>query len=360
MPPFQRLDNLIVKPIGTGTKHKRAPGQHRHRATYQLPQVGRIAETCASIGMMMLGLRLHGLYGESKYFDTIETILYNNFLGALNEEQDAIFYYNQIRAMKSSLPAEDLTHPGGSLFRRVKLPDIHRVACCFTNAWRFFAQLPEYIFSTDGRSVAVNLYTSASASINLDGGRSVDVDAETAYPFDERITVNVSAPVTLRLRIPAWCEGASVRHGDATHHAAGGEYYEVQATPELAVELHLPMPVRMMSSTSRIADNMGQVAFARGPVIYCYEQTMGSRPDIEKLKVVTEQPGVARDIDGIPLIEVTLVESREPETAYFEVGRASQGNSFDALLIPFNMRANRESQTEWLTWIPGTYHAVRG
>ena len=53
---------------------------------------------------------------------------------------------------------------------------------------------------------------------------AVEIDVETAYPFDGaiRVTVRVSAPVRfpLRLRIPVWAEGARLQIGDAEPEAA--------------------------------------------------------------------------------------------------------------------------------------------
>lgn len=52
-----------------------------------------IAETCGSVGLMMLGWRMHAISGASSVFDVMERTLYNHFLGALSLDHLGIFYY---------------------------------------------------------------------------------------------------------------------------------------------------------------------------------------------------------------------------------------------------------------------------
>jgi len=90
---------------------------------WHLPQSGSVAETCASVGLMMLARRMHAITGESRWFDLIERVLHNAFLGALSDDQLAIFYFNPPR----------LLHPGDEgrqdlPGKRTRLPSLHRGA----------------------------------------------------------------------------------------------------------------------------------------------------------------------------------------------------------------------------------------
>ncbi len=44
------------------------------------------------------------------------------------------------------------------------------------------------------------------------------------------------------------------------------------------VELDLPMPVRLVRGNEKIAATKGQVAFERGPIVYCVEAVQQSLP----------------------------------------------------------------------------------
>ena len=140
------------------------------KVPYDLPQVlgpdehKDVAETCASIGMMMLTWRLFGANPQNQHFDTIENTLYNHFLGALSLDQQGIFYFNPLRLLGTH-PKKDLDRDA---YQRTFLPELHRTSCCFTNVWRFLSVLPQYISSASTDSIYINLYTTSSFEHQLD------------------------------------------------------------------------------------------------------------------------------------------------------------------------------------------------
>jgi len=242
---------------------------------------------------------------------------------------------------------------GKPAFKRTRLPDLHGCSCCFPNTWRFLAQLPEYVFSTDATSIFVNLYTSATADATLGDGRRVKVKIGTGYPFDGEVEVVTDAPVTLKLRIPRWCEGAVVRQGERVFAATPGSYCTVESDPSQPTTITMPMPVRVLSSSSAAAENLGQVAFARGPIVYCCEIESGPQGlDIEKLRVRPDAKTEVAEQDGVPVIMTRMQEIIEPEETYFDANCLSYGSSHEVRMIPFYMRGNRPVATSWMTWIP--------
>ncbi len=140
------------------------------------------------------------------------------------------------------------------------------------------------------------------------------------------ITVNPEKPgrFTFRLRIPGWVEGrplpsdlysylpadgsgwklAGVGAGDK-YGREGGYYFvtrEWKAGDSL--QLNLEMPARRVVGHEQIAATRGQVAFERGPVVYCFEQP--DQPIPASVSVATKVTARARPdlLGGVTVLEV--------------------------------------------------------
>lgn len=322
-----------------------------------------IAETCASVALMMFSWRMHGLTGESRAFDVIETILYNHYLGAISQDHLGNFYYNPLRRVGD---LSGRTDHGADPVRRRRLPEIHSTACCLPNAWRFFGQLPEYVFSTTKDGVLVNLYTDATLRHELSDGTRLALYVKTQYPHEGqvRLRVDVDRPAqfTLGLRIPRWCSEARVATGPTNEKATPGTYYRLTRPwkPGDEVVLHLAMRPVTLVSRPEVAPNRSQVAFQRGPLIYCLERQDTAGLDLEELVVVLNRP----DPQGTAVAELDLQaghyvlrvpvcpRAKQPDALYFPASGPDLAGLRQATLVPFYYRANRADDTRWITWIP--------
>jgi DUF1680 family protein len=234
------------------------------------------------------------------------------------------------------------------------------------NAWRFYGALPEYLFSYDERGLFVNLYSASTVRHALDDGTRIALRIDTDYPHDGTVTIHVENDVptdfSLRLRIPAWCKGASVQvRGEDPQNADAGSYFTVRRLwqPGDILTLRLPMPVRMIHSDPRIVDNAGQVVFARGPLVYCLEGDDVRFP-VERARVavapeqVESAVQVQWDADllgGIYKVCVPgIIAPVSDDRPYFEA--ASVGEPAQLTLIPFYARANRGDDSRWVTFLP--------
>jgi len=339
---------------------------------YDLPQClsgprrRDIAETCASVALMLFSRRLHALTGESRFFDVIERILYNHYLGALSPDHLANFYYNPLKRVGD---LRGITDHDGDPVRRTRLPRIHTTACCLPNAWRFFGQLPEYVFSVRDDGFTVNLYTTAEAHDKLRDGTEVKLEMKTVYPAGGRIELRVfpsrPATFTIRLRIPEWCEGASVTlPGGGTEKAQAGSYHAVRRLwrPGDSLKLHLPMRPVALLSRPEIEANRGQVAFRYGPLVYCLEKQDSPGIDLGEAVVVLDRrdpSASARAVFdprfGLNVLKVKVGRRRKrlpPREPYFPAPPLLPEEIRDVKLIPFFLRATRLPETRWITFIP--------
>ncbi|NLV74277.1 MAG: hypothetical protein GXY52_06305 [Chloroflexi bacterium] len=314
---------------------------------YNLPQHGAVAETCASIALMMFALRAQSLWDDPATFDTVETILYNHFFGALNAEQDAVFYYNPIRQTGEGYSQ----NAGKSPYERVRLPDLHTCSCCFPNVWRFLADLPEYLLATDGNTITLNLYSDLRACVQLADG-DVELEVVTGYPYDGRISCHVSAPATLRLRVPGWCTQASVTIDDSQPCAVQRGWLEVAARPDEAVVLELAMPIRQVATDEAVAANLGQVAFMRGPLVYCYQApAQDAEYPVERVYARADTLPKLVPSDGVPCLEAELWQVQHSDSLYYDKSSAGY-RPFQALLVPFMLHGHGIGSSHWTVFFP--------
>lgn len=321
---------------------------------WHLPQAGSIAETCASVALMMFARRIHAITGESRWFDLIEHTLYNAFLGALSEDQLAILYFSPLRMLHPGDEGrQDL--PGA----RMRLPKLHRTSCCFPNAWRMLASLPEWIAVETPGALQINLFTDADLRTAVEDV-PVNVEMRTGYPADGEIAIEVESrrPVRMRLelRIPRWCESALVQTADEPAQAVdGGSYATADRvwTSGDRMEVSLPMPPRFVISRPEITCNHGQFAIMRGPLLYCIEEHDAGGRELARLVARAESIEVAAE-DGPGCLPVLSVEAAELEASGewpYQSERPQVARSGVARMIPWFARGNRQSR-RWTALLP--------
>jgi DUF1680 family protein len=238
--------------------------------------------------------------------------------------------------------------------RRTRLPAIHTTTCCLPNAWRFFGQLPEYIFSVRDDGIVVNLYTAATARHRLADGTNLTVAMETTYPRDGTVTMTLDldrpATFSLHLRIPAWCPDATISvAGQKPTPARPGSYSAIRRDwiPGDTVRLVFPMRPVAVFSRPEITANRDQVVFRRGPVVYCLEKQDAAGLDLATVMVVLDANDPSRS-----------ARSEFNRTLGFHVLKVVAGDRHTAApirevtLVPFWFRANREEDTRWITFLP--------
>lgn len=246
------------------------PSAHNEGFTtdYDLPNLTAYQETCASVAMAMWNHRLNLLYGDSRYADLVELSLYNGALAGVSLDGKRFFYVNPLESRG--------THHRSEWFG---------CACCPPNIARTLSALGGYAYAASKDSLYVNLYIQGRAKADV-GGKPVSLEVTTDYPWDGTVKMTVRPDAerqfALRLRKPGWCAGESVRvNGRAVSNPPTEQGYLVLSRtwkPGDTVELRLPMPVRRVEANPRVEADRGQLAIARGPLIYCLEQADNSAP----------------------------------------------------------------------------------
>jgi uncharacterized protein len=248
--------------------------------SYELPSDTAYAETCATIADMMWNWRMLAISGEARYADLIESSLYNGFLSGISLDGQCYFYVNP------------LSSQGG-----IQRPEWYGCACCPPNIMRQIALLGHYIATTSTDGIQIHQYIASEVAADLGGENPVKVRLETAYPWEGKVRLIVeqtgASPWEISLRIPAWCNAASVQIGDSVTDvsASAGSYARFKRAwqPGDVVQLDLQLNPRLIKPNPRIDAVRSSVAIAYGPLVYCIESA--DHPASVNLSDVRINPG---------------------------------------------------------------------
>jgi DUF1680 family protein len=308
-------DNVVTKKLYlTGGAGALARGE-AYGANYELPHDG-YNETCAALALMNWNHRMFLLTGEAKYMDVLERTAFNGFLSGVSVSGDRFFYPNPL--IYDGQKKNNHDHAGRAPW--------FGCACCPPNLMRTLASLTGYFYAVRDDSLYVNFYAASEGEAKI-AGTKVKITQTTDYPWNGRVTLSVAPdkPVrfTLRIRIPGWVEGHPVPSdlynyapadgsgwklggvGAGDQYRREGGYYlltrEWKAGDSLQLDLF--MPVRRVQGNDQLAATRGQVAFERGPVVYCFEQV--DQPIPEAVSATTR---ITPRIDPALLGGVTVLE----------------------------------------------------
>jgi len=283
-----------------------------------------------------------------------------NLLSGIGLDGTSFFYTNTLRQV-------DL--PFALRWSRTRTPYIS-CFCCPPNIVRTIAESSGYAYSvSDDDAVWLHLYGGSTLETCLARGGRVRLRQQTDYPWHGRIVVTLdeapAEPVALRLRIPQWADGASLRvngGGEDRRAPQPGTYCEVRRTWQAGdtVELNLPLRPRLMQAHPLVEEARNQVAIMRGPLVYCLES-----PDVPD-GVCVSDVSVPRDVvltpftaERGPLAGMTLLagaaqaraEDRRFEAPLYRELTAQPPRQTDITLIPYFAWGNRGT-SEMSVWLP--------
>ena len=207
---------------------------------------------------------MFAITGEVKYADGIEKTIFNIGAGAAKPDRKAMQYFtaaNQVAATTK-------------LSNRAYLPDADpNTLCCVGEATRLH---PNYVatamwLAAPDYGLAAVCYGPSTVSAKAGKeGSLVTIAEETNYPFEEKIRFVIKSSESMEfpfyLRIPGWCEDASIEINGQSYLDKVGPDRMVRIdrrwVPGDQVELNLPMRIRF----SRW--DKASVAVERGPLTY--------------------------------------------------------------------------------------------
>lgn len=314
---------------------------------FELPPDVAYCETCAGVAAIQVAHRLLLWTGDEAYADVIERCLFNVVTASLSAEGDAFFYVNPLQQrIEGSAPEADEPTPRASSSQRAPW---FTVSCCPTNIARTLASLPAYVATTSGDELALHQYVTGTVRAAV-AERDVELEMITRYPADGEVGIRVVAGTgqwTLALRVPAWCEGASVQVNgksvDASVRGGKLQLSRIWADGDV-VTLSLPMPARFSWPDPRIDAVRGQVAVERGPLVRCLESAdFGA--DVEGAVIDVAAGLEVTDGDVLATIAQRTVEEKAWAFTSNPASGASLGTPRRVRLQPYREWGNRGAGT---------------
>ena len=227
-------------------------------------------ETCGMVEMMLSTELLLRITGDPVWADRCEDVAFNSYPAALTADLKALRYLTSPNLVQSDSKNKS---PGvqnrGPMFHMN--PHIHR--CCQHNqghGWPYYAE--NLWLATSDNGLAAVLYSECEVKARVGDGTMVTITERTHYPFDEEISLEITAesPVgfPLYLRVPGWCDHPRVlvNGKQKTFASDRGNYIRIDRTwgSSDRVTISLPMDIRIRTWV----DNHNSVSVDRGPLTY--------------------------------------------------------------------------------------------
>ena len=325
---------------------------------FQLPNTTAYNETCANIGNVFWSWRMFLATGEAKFIDVVELALYNSVLSGGALDGTNYFYTNPLR-VTDPMPLE-------LRWSRTRVPFVSSF-CCPPNLVRTIAESAGYAYTKSADAIWVNLYGGSSLETEL-AGEKIKLSQQTDYPWNGRVRITVEAcgkkEFTLKLRIPGWAKGVSVRinNSPADFSPSPESYFEVKRVWQAGdfVDLDLPMPVRLMEANPLVEEDLNQVAIQRGPVVYCLESAdLPTGVKISDVLIPSDLKLIARYdqrlLDGIVVLEgkALLCPRENWNGKLYREFQPSELKPVNVKFIPYSVWQNR-GPSEMSVWLPIT------
>ena len=223
-----------------------------------LPENGY--EICTMFEMITTLLEAARLTGRFHYLDLAEKLFLNDAQAAVTNDGKRTVY-----CLAQNQPAA--THIMGTRWDISATHDDVAV-CCVPNAGKILPIISRRMLALADELISFHLYGPMQATLQLQG-KQVQIQQETAYPFEERITAHIGAPgltFTAEFRIPAWCKNPSIKviGAEDVKQVQLSDRFQVSATwgPDSKVELDLPQQL-----IQRVIPD-GRYVFDVGPLVF--------------------------------------------------------------------------------------------
>ena len=314
---------------------------------YELPNDGYL-ETCAAIGAGFFHQRMNLQFGESKYADELERVLYNGVLSGVSLKGDSYFYENPLEAGKT----------------RSRWA-WHGCPCCPPMFLKIMGALPGSIYAQDPQGVYVNLFIGSSAEIRMKDGR-LKLKQVTRYPWDGNVRITVdpeqAGKFAMNLRLPEWCKAPEIRVNgqpvQTIENVRGYARIEREWKPGDVIELTLPMPVERVHASPMVKADLGRVALRRGPIVYCLEG--GDNGGTVRNLVIPPDAALSAEhradfLGGVTVIRgnAKAVQRAEWDGALYQAKNPQDVVDHPFTAIPYYANANREP-AEMRVWMAET------
>ncbi len=223
------------------------------------------SELCTVVELMFSLEQSLAISGDALLGDRLEKVAFNALPGTFTDDMWAHQYNQEPNQVECSLHREPWTTDGPESNLFGLDPNFGCCAANFHQGWPKFAASLWMASHDDG--LAAVAYAPSSVEAML-GETPVRITETTDYPFRNRVQISIDAArptaFPLRLRIPAWSEGTSIRVNGKSVTAQAGSFTNIARTWKAGdqVEIDFAMKPRV----TRWFQN--SVAIDRGSLVF--------------------------------------------------------------------------------------------
>ncbi|MBS1747207.1 MAG: glycoside hydrolase family 127 protein [Bacteroidetes bacterium] len=227
-------------------------------------------ETCGMVEQMSSDEILTGITGDPMWADNAEDVAFNTYPAAVMPDFRGLRYLTAPNMVVSDSKnhAPGIQNAGPFLMMN---PFSSR--CCQHNhsqGWPYYAE--HLWMATPDNGIAAIFYNCSEVKAKVGNGNDVTFIQTTHYPFDEHIKIEVKTKSSnnfpLYLRIPSWCDDASVviNRNTVQVDAKKSSYIRLEREWQDGdiIELTLPMKLKLRTWT----ENKNSVSLNYGPLTF--------------------------------------------------------------------------------------------
>jgi hypothetical protein len=224
-------------------------------------------ETCQVVEMMFTAEVHAQVYGRGLDGDRLEELAYNLLPASSDPRMLGHQYHQQANQVEVSVARRDWSFSSDDAGVFGLEPHF---GCCTANLHQGWPKFVSHLWLRDDDGFRVVAYAPSVVHADVDGD-PVTITVDTAYPFEETVTIDVdtarSTPFAVRLRVPAWATDASLSIGGVVEDVTPVDGY-VTVTRDWAsagaIELVLPMHARVVRRERQAA------SVRLGPLVMVY------------------------------------------------------------------------------------------
>ncbi|MEN3304814.1 MAG: uncharacterized protein V7603_1016 [Micromonosporaceae bacterium] len=281
-------------------------------------------ECCNTYNMLKLSRQLFFTNpARADYLDYCERALFNQILGQQdpNSSHGFVAYYTPLRA-------------GGI---KTYSNDYNNFTCDHGTGMESNTRYADSIYFSAGETLYVNLFI---ASVLTWPGRGITVRQDTTFPAPStsRLTVTGSGHIALKLRVPSWTSGMSVRLNGVAQDVTTtpGSYLTIDRTWASGDVLDLTMPATLAFPRANDNANIGAVRYGAIVLAGEYGSTdVGSLPTLQTGTVTQDPANLLRFTGTASTGPVSLIPfyrtHHQRYTVYWNLsGQPPPGRSYEA------------------------------
>ena len=310
-------------------------------------------ETCASVGMLFYGKALMETKPRGSVADVMELQLFNGMLSGMQLDGTRYFYVNPLEADPVASAGNPVKHH--ILTRRAGWFDC---ACCPANLVRLITSLDRYLYTVKADTIYAHQFVANKADFG-DGFVVEQTQAGEEYPWSGDITFRVSnpnkLPKRLAVRIPEWSAKWDLEvNGNPVKLESADGFVSVDVSSETTeIHLVLDMSVRRVRASLNVRADIGKLAVARGPIVFCMEQCDNEGPlwvDGMAVDSPVEERYDAKLLEGVEVLTVKGSRLESQHAGQYYTADAPLGEHEEKLtMIPYYAWCNR-SEGQMQVW----------